>query len=959
MVERFLSGERRWLDRVWVGAAVVALGWALIATDALSWADRQLRDVYTRLFHGPAPGDIVIVAIDDDSLGALGRWPWPRRLHAQLIERLTESGARSVGIDILFAEPDAQDPDGDRLLASAIARHGRVALAVAPTVSHAGKVAVARPLPELTAAAALGHVDVELDPDGIVRTVFLRAGLGRPGTPALGLALLELAGLPQARVMDALPLTPVPEAGSQAWARQSPIEVSYVGPPGSFTRVSAARLLAGDPDAARQVRGRHILVGVTAAGLGHVLVTPVSGNDAPMPGVELTANVLATLMDPPAVRRLPPSAHFALMAGFAIFPLLVYPRRHPRLVLLASAAVFGLVLVCNLALLLGLRLWFAPSAALAAIALSYPLWSWRCLDTALTDLTDERNRAAATLGCIGEAVLTADRAGSIEYMNPVAEALTGHRLRDARGRPLQEVVRLFEDGGERPLPPPWLESLADGTSAQASRPALLRGVAGQEHSVRWSASPIRGGSGTIEGMVLALSDVSEILSLSKAMARQATHDALTDLPNRILLEDRLTSAIARSRRSKQKLAILFVDLDGFKKVNDAYGHAAGDALLKEVAERLRTHCRQEDSVARWGGDEFVMLLENLETRDAATSAAAKVLSVLAQPVRVLDHEVYVTASIGISVFPRDGDEVGTLFKRADAAMYRAKAKGGNLFQFYSHEMSDRAVRRLDLEKSLWAALQREELRLHFQPQVDLARGQVTGAEALLRWERTAGSLLSPAQFLSVAEQSDLIHAIGDWVLQSSFAQLARLRQLGLASVHVAINLAPRQLLRRELYARVAALLRQHDLDPACVTLEISENLFLHDAHGIAQKLHGLRKLGVRVAIDDFGTGYSSIGYLKRLPVDQVKIDKSFVRHVTSKPDDLEIVRGIVNLAHSLRLGVMAEGVETLEQRECLQALGCDAAQGFQISHPLAPAALEAYLLERIPSHTTIASGDPR
>jgi diguanylate cyclase (GGDEF)-like protein/PAS domain S-box-containing protein len=735
--------------------------------------------------------------------------------------------------------------------------------------------------------------------------------------------------------------------------------VSYFGPPGSFTRVSAARLLAGDPDAVAQVRGRHVLVGVTAAGIGQLLVTPVSGNDAPMPGVELTANVLATLMDPPAVRRLPPSAHLALMATFAILPLLVYPRRRPRLVLLASAAVVGLVLVCNLALLLGLRLWFAPSAALAAIALSYPLWSWRCLDTALSDLTDERNRAAATLGCIGDAVLTTDRAGRIEYLNPAAEALTGHRLHDVRGRPLPEVIHLTEEGSEWPLPPPGLDALADGTSAQASRPAVLRSVTGEEHSIRWSAGPIRNAAGSVEGMVLALSNVSEILSLSKAMARQATHDALTDLPNRVLLEDRLTSAIARSRRAKQKVAILFVDLDGFKKVNDAYGHAAGDALLKEVAERLRTHCRQEDSVARWGGDEFVMLLEKLETRDAATAAATKVLNVLSRPVRVLDQEVYVTASIGISVFPRDGDEVGTLFKRADAAMYRAKEKGGNLFQFYSHEMSDRAVRRLDLEKSLWEALQREELRLHFQPQVDLATGQVTGAEALLRWDRGTGTLVPPAQFLSVAEQTDLIHAIGDWVLQSAFAQLARLRQLGLASVHVAINLAPRQLLRRELYGRIASSLREHDIDPSCVTLEISENLFLHDADGIAQKLHGLRKLGVRVSIDDFGTGYSSIGYLKRLPVDQVKIDKSFVRHVTSKPDDQAIVRGIINLAHSLRLDVMAEGVETLDQRQCLQALGCDAAQGFQIGYPLPPADLEAYLLERVASHAVIASGDTR
>jgi diguanylate cyclase (GGDEF)-like protein len=542
-------------------------------------------------------------------------------------------------------------------------------------------------------------------------------------------------------------------------------------------------------------------------------------------------------------------------------------------------------------------------------------------------------------------VVTTDATGRVEYLNPVAERLTGQALAAARDRPLHEVVRLFDESGQNSVSLPLYECLVEGKTVHPGRYDTLRTGPGTEHAIRWSASPIHDASGAIGGMVFAFSDMTQMLALSREMVRQATHDALTELPNRVLLEDRLEKALARARRATQHVAVMFIDLDGFKKVNDAFGHAAGDALLKEVAMRLGASSREEDSVGRWGGDEFVVLLEKLEGRDGLTARAVKLLQLLAVPFHVLGQEVYVTASIGISLFPRDADDVAGLFKRADAAMYRAKQDGSNNFKFFSRQMNDHAVERLALEKALWSALPDGELVLHYQPQVELASGCVSGVEALVRWQRPGEGMILPARFLPVAEQSEVIHALGDWVLQAACAHLVQLRRCGLPGLHVAINLAPRQLLKRDVYGRIATVMREAQIDPSRLVLEISENLYLQEPSDIGQALQGLREMGVRVSIDDFGTGYSSISYLKRLPIDQVKIDKSFVRDMAINADDAAVVRGIVTLAHSLRLEVIAEGVETEAQLRLVRELGCDGAQGFYFSYPLAPDVLNPYLLE--------------
>jgi diguanylate cyclase (GGDEF)-like protein/PAS domain S-box-containing protein len=928
-----------------LGLVLLGLATVLTSTDLLGRWDNLFYDAQLRLFQRPPPSAVIIVAIDEESLAALGRWPWPRRVHAQMVERLTQAGAKVIGMDILFVEPDRADAAGDELLARAIQAHGRVVLAVAPQTGAGHRLSAIRPLPMLVEAAQLGHVDFELDADGIVRSVYLRAGMGEPTWPALGLAMLDL-GMP-GRSAD-LPGVRREARGPDPagkWVRDYRILLPFFGGPGSFEQVAFSQVLAGDPVLLERLRGRYVLIGATAAGVGESLATPVSGRNRPMSGVELNANVLAGLAQDVVVEPLSPSAQLGWALLFSLLPVLIYPHCRPRTALLAYGALLLLGLVASVAMLQLTHWWFAPAVTLVVLATSYPLWSWRRLDATVSELTSERNRVQATLHSIGDAVVTTDAVGQVEYLNPVAERLTGQALAAARGLPLHEVLRLFDESGQSPVTLPLQECLIEGKTLHPGRYDLLRTPLGDEHAIRWSASPIHDATGAIGGMVFAFSDMTQMLALSREMVRQATHDALTDLPNRVLLEDRLEKALARARRAAQHVAVLFIDLDGFKKVNDAFGHAAGDALLKDVAVRLNGSCREEDSVGRWGGDEFVVLLEKLDGRDGVTARAVKLLQLLALPFRVLGQEVYVTASIGISLFPRDADDVGGLFKRADAAMYRAKQDGSNNFKFYSRHMNDHAVERLALEKALWNALPDGELVLHYQPQVELASGRVSGVEALMRWQRPGEGMILPGRFLPVAEQSELVHALGDWVLQAACAHLVHLRRCGLPGLHVAINLAPRQLLKRDVYTRIATVMREAKIDPSRLVLEISENLYLQDPSDIGHALQGLREMGVRISIDDFGTGYSSIGYLKRLPIDQVKIDKSFVHDMAVNADDAAVVRGIVTLAHSLRLEVIAEGVETEAQLRLVRELGCDGAQGFYFSYPLAPDVLNPYLLE--------------
>ncbi len=431
---------------------------------------------------------------------------------------------------------------------------------------------------------------------------------------------------------------------------------------------------------------------------------------------------------------------------------------------------------------------------------------------------------------------------------------------------------------------------------------------------------------------------SEINVLKKAHARlqhMADHDALTGLPNRVLLGDRIEHALERARRERNAMALLFVDLDRFKYVNDTLGHQAGDQLLLQVSERLAASVRASDTVARLGGDEFVVLLEDIEDPLKECAAVAeKVLDKLRLPLTVNNQTLFISASVGISTFPSDGNDADTLLKHADTAMYHAKAGGRNAYRFYTAELTKRAHEHLMLEHDLRLALNQGELELYYQPQVVLRTRQVVGAEALIRWRHPKLGLVTPAKFIPYAEDTGLIEPIGTWVLRSACAQSAAWQAAGLPPLRIAINISAYQLGRENLVDTVTAALKETKAEPDFLELEITEGFFIKEPGKAIEVLHALKALGLTLAIDDFGTGYSSLAYLKRLPIDKLKIDGSFLRDIPHDKDDAGIVRSVIALAHSLRLSVTAEGVETGAQLNFLRMHECDEAQGHLISLPL-------------------------
>ncbi|WP_008312640.1 EAL domain-containing protein [Leptolyngbya sp. PCC 6406] len=434
------------------------------------------------------------------------------------------------------------------------------------------------------------------------------------------------------------------------------------------------------------------------------------------------------------------------------------------------------------------------------------------------------------------------------------------------------------------------------------------------------------------------------------MRHQAFHDALTGLPNRMLFNQYLPVAIAQAQRTHQQLAVMFLDLDRFKTINDTLGHAIGDLLLQQATQRLKQILREGDIIARWGGDEFTLILPNLKAPEEAAKIAQRLASLL-RPAFLIEHqELYITSSIGIALYPQDGADMTSLLRHADAAMYRAKGAGRNTYRFYTATTNDEATHQLVLEKHLHHALDKQELHLFFQPQINLTTGQVVQVESLLRWENPRLGWVPPSQFISVAEEVGLIVEFGDWVLQTACAQLHTWHQQGFTPLRVAVNLSARQLQQRTLVSRIAELLHHYDLSPQSLELEITETAALLDIDASIATLNELRQLGTPIVMDDFGTGFSSLSYLKRLPIQGLKIDRTFVHEIPHNAQDVAMLRAIIALGQELGLMVVAEGVETQAQLDCLKDLGCRDMQGYWFSHPLAVAAMTQYLQRYWPGY---------
>ncbi|WP_286757858.1 EAL domain-containing protein, partial [Ralstonia sp. RL] len=414
----------------------------------------------------------------------------------------------------------------------------------------------------------------------------------------------------------------------------------------------------------------------------------------------------------------------------------------------------------------------------------------------------------------------------------------------------------------------------------------------------------------------------------------AHHDMLTGLPNRTLLQDRASQAIAQAARQSRSVAVLFIDLDHFKHINDSLGHPVGDQVLRMAALRLQDCLRKGDSLARLGGDEFIITLPALTDGGTAAVVAQKVLDALNAPFAIDDHELHVGCSIGISLFPADGGDVDVLMRAADAALYHAKAKGRGNYQFFTSSLNAAAQRRLILESLLRQALARGEFALHYQPQLDIASGRIVSAEALLRWQQPERGFISPAEFIPIAEETGLILPIGEWVLREACAQLGRWHAAGHADMTIAVNLSARQVLQSGFAEYVARQLQEFGLPASSLDLEITESILMHPSEDNLAPLTRLSNMGVRLSVDDFGTGYSSLSYLKRFPINALKIDQSFVRGIGQDANDMAIVSAIIAMAKSLRLKVVAEGVETAQQAAFLQESGCQSAQGYYFSRPV-------------------------
>jgi len=522
----------------------------------------------------------------------------------------------------------------------------------------------------------------------------------------------------------------------------------------------------------------------------------------------------------------------------------------------------------------------------------------------------------------------------IEYVNPAFEHITGYSLAEIKGRDPRFMRVEGCDLDER-------RRIHDALKRKEGVRAVLRNVR-KNGETFWNdlrIDPVANLDGEITHFVGVINDITEARHYERRLHHLAHHDPLTGLANRTLLQERLRSAIEATLRSETCGALAFLDLDNFKHINDTFGHEAGDVVLREVAQRLRENMREEDTIARLGGDEFVLLLCNVASRERLADLLERVRRAIMQPVQVDDQEIFPGTSIGVSLFPDDGDNADRIMRAADAAMYHAKTLGKNNLQFFSEELNRIVHEHLLLEASLSRAIRDHEMVLGYQPKVDLRSGKVVGAEALVRWLHPVDGVISPDRFIPVAEETGLIVPLGEWVIDEACGALKAMGMLGIEDFVISVNLSARQLRQREFADRLAATLARHGVDPRSLELEVTESQLMDHPEDALAALAELKKLGVRLSIDDFGTGYSSLSHLQKFPVDYIKIDRSFLGDV-GHDGHLVITRAIIALGHNLKLKVIAEGVETREQLAFLRKYGCDEMQGYFFSPALSEETLQ-------------------
>ena len=559
-------------------------------------------------------------------------------------------------------------------------------------------------------------------------------------------------------------------------------------------------------------------------------------------------------------------------------------------------------------------------------------------------------RAQITLNSIGDAVISVDMHGDVDYLNVAAERMTAWSLDEARGRPVDDILAIVDSVTGRPIVNPLEYILRGDSTASLEDECVLVDRRGSRLPIEDSAAPIHDWNRQLVGAVMVFRDISHNVALTAKMRHLAQHDFLTNLPSRALLNDRVALAISLARRSKAYPALLFLDLDKFKHINDSLGHSVGDQLLQAVAERLLACVRTSDTVSRYGGDEFVILLADERHPQDAALTAQKILHALAAPFLIGEQELHTSTSIGIGVFPFDGTDATTLIKNADTAMYHAKENGRNNYQFFHQAMNQRAVERQLIESNLRRALEQAEFTLHYQPKVDLQNYRITGVEALLRWMHPEWGLVQPERFIAIAEECGLIVPIGRWVLREACLQAVRWREAGIPGVSIAINVSAVEFRQRDFFDHALAVFEETGADPDCVQLELTETVLMRDVATSADLLARFKTVGVKIAVDDFGTGYSSLSYLSQFPIDVLKIDQSFVRAIDGAAGkNGAIVGAVIDMGKNLHQRVIAEGVEDEDQLAFLKAHACNEAQGYLFSRPVDATLMQAMLGTGIPA----------
>jgi len=556
-------------------------------------------------------------------------------------------------------------------------------------------------------------------------------------------------------------------------------------------------------------------------------------------------------------------------------------------------------------------------------------------------LRDTNRFAHEIIDNAGEGIVVYDRELRYVIWNRFMEELTGLPPKEVVGKSADELFPHIREQAVDEM----LRRALGGETVAAPDVQFTVPQTGRHGWVSAVYRPHSDANGKIVGVIGLIRDITERKSAEQQIEYQAYHDALTGLANRRLFQEHLSLALALAQRRHSFVAVLFLDLDHFKIVNDSLGHSVGDALLKQVAKRLRHAVREGDTVARVGGDEFTIVLQEIQRPDDAAAIAKKVIRSIADPIEVNGHKLYVTTSIGVTVYPRDGEDAETLLKNADAAMYRAKGEGRNTYQMATSELSRTTAERMMLESGLHQAMETGEFEVHYQPQIDLETMQLVGMEALLRWKHPERGLIGPVEFIGLAEERGMILLIGDWVLREACREAKRFHDRGLKTLRVSVNISARQFRDESLLWTVESALSEAGLDPRALELEITESVAMEDVELTMSTLAELRRSGVSIAIDDFGTGHSALSYLKRFPIDALKIDKSFIQDLPGGYADSAIVASVIQLANGLGIRVVAEGVETVEQIEFLREHACREVQGHYFSTAVPPAEI-AKLLEK-------------